>query len=264
MNNEEQRSGHDDLAGEAATFWESHYRQREQIWSGNPNPQLVSEAIGLTPGKALDVGCGEGADAHWLAERGWQVTAVDISTVAIQRGAARAAERGAAVAQRIEWLVADITHWTPAEARYDLVSAQYFQLPKAPREVIFRRLAAAVAPGGTLLTSAITRQTCRPSRARCRQNSSSTPPTWPLSSTRTNGRSLSRRPDHDPRLAPLAAPSHCTMPCCGRSDAPNPRLTPSRLPAERTNLWPLIPLALRPSSFFVTGPLRPLHPQRKR
>jgi 2-polyprenyl-3-methyl-5-hydroxy-6-metoxy-1,4-benzoquinol methylase len=157
VNNEEQRSNHQDPAGEpsptseATRFWENHYGQRDQVWSGNPNPQLIGEATALIPGKALDVGCGEGADAIWLAERGWQVTAIDISTVAIARGAARAAELGAVIAQRIDWQQGDLAQWTPAEARYDLVSVQFFHLPKEQRDAIFRRLAAAVAPGGTLL-----------------------------------------------------------------------------------------------------------------
>lgn len=157
MSNDERRKSHEDHSvergdtSEAERFWEDHYRQREQIWSGNPNPQLVSEAIGLTPGTALDVGCGEGADAIWLAERGWRVTAVDISAIAIQRGVARAAELGTAVARRIDWFQGDLSQWSPGAARYDLVSAQFLHLPKEPRETIFRRLAAAVAPRGTLL-----------------------------------------------------------------------------------------------------------------
>src|SRR5579859_3036709 len=84
-------------------YWEERYRSSNALWSGNPNPQLVSEATDLAPGSALDVGCGEGADAIWLADRGWLVTAVDISTVALERGAARAREAGPAVAKRITW-----------------------------------------------------------------------------------------------------------------------------------------------------------------
>jgi len=140
----------DGAMGEA--FWNERYRSRDALWSGNPNPQLVAEAADLVPGTALDVGCGEGADAIWLAERGWRVTAVDFSVVALERGAAQAAERGAAVARRIDWRHEDLTAWVPAEASYDLVSAQFFlHLPKEPREAIFRVLAASVAPGGSLL-----------------------------------------------------------------------------------------------------------------
>lgn len=132
-------------------FWDERYRSSSALWSGHPNPNLVTEAAGLAPGSALDVGCGEGADAIWLAGHGWQVTAVDISTVALARGAARAGQAGADIAQRITWLHADLTRWVPAAACYDLVSVQFMQLPAGPRDSLFRRLAASVAPGGCLL-----------------------------------------------------------------------------------------------------------------
>ncbi len=133
-------------------FWDTRYRSRSELWSGQPNPQLVAHASELGPGTALDVGCGEGADAIWLAERGWHVTALDVSPVALGRGAKRAAEIGADVAQRIDWLHEDLLTWTGLEAAsYDLVSAQFVHLPKEPRDALFRLLAASVAPGGTLL-----------------------------------------------------------------------------------------------------------------
>jgi SAM-dependent methyltransferase len=135
------------LFGEAA--WEERYRARAAIWSGRPNAQLVAEASGLTAGAALDVGSGEGADAIWLAEHGWRVTALDISTVAIER--ARGHAEAAGVADRIEWVHADVTTWVPPEGRFDLVSAHFMHLPEARRRVLHDRLAAAVAPGGTLL-----------------------------------------------------------------------------------------------------------------
>jgi SAM-dependent methyltransferase len=134
-----------------AEFWDERYRSSGALWSGEANPQLVREAADLVPGRALDAGCGEGADAIWLAERGWRVTAVDFSSVALQRGAARATEIGAGVAQRIDWIHADLVDWVPAGACYDLVSAQFMHLPKEPREALFGRLAAAVTPGGSLL-----------------------------------------------------------------------------------------------------------------
>jgi SAM-dependent methyltransferase len=133
------------------SFWEERYRSRIAVWSGNPNAQLVQEAGGLVPGAALDVGCGEGADAIWLAERGWHVSAIDVSATALERGAARAREMGTEVDRRIEWLRRDLMEWAPAEAYYDLVSVQFMQLPSAQRESLFARLAASVAPGGTLL-----------------------------------------------------------------------------------------------------------------
>ncbi len=132
-------------------FWDERYLSSSTLWSGNPNPQLITEAAGLAPGTALDVGCGEGADAIWLAEHGWRVTAVDLSSVALERGASHALEVGADVARKITWLHADLTEWAPASAFYDLVSAQFMHLPRYQREVLHRRLAEAVTPGGTLL-----------------------------------------------------------------------------------------------------------------
>jgi SAM-dependent methyltransferase len=132
-------------------FLDERYRSSSALWSGNPNPQLVTEAADLAPGAALDVGCGEGADAIWLAQRGWRVTAVDLSGVALERSTAHALEAGVEVAERIDWLHADLTGWMPGAATYDLVSAQFMHLPKDPREALFRRLAASVSPGGTLL-----------------------------------------------------------------------------------------------------------------
>jgi SAM-dependent methyltransferase len=131
-----------------ASFWDERYRSADGIWSGDPNPQLVAEVSGLAPGTALDVGCGEGADAVWLAERGWHVTAIDISGVALER--ARKAAANAGVTERIDWRKGDIATWTP-ERSYDLVSAQFMQLAPPLRDAVFRRLAAAVAICGTLL-----------------------------------------------------------------------------------------------------------------
>jgi SAM-dependent methyltransferase len=132
-------------------FWDQRYRSHPAVWSGNPNLHLVNQAADLTPGTALDVGAGEGADALWLAGRGWQVTATDISTVALERGASHAREVGADVAARIEWLHADVTSWVPEPMAYDLVSSHFLHLPKNQREQVFLRLAASVAAGGTLL-----------------------------------------------------------------------------------------------------------------
>ena len=133
-------------------FWDTRYSSRSELWSGRPNVQLLAHASELDAGTALDVGCGEGADAIWLAQRGWHVTALDVSPVALQRGARRAAEIGADVARRIGWLHEDLLTWKgPKPASYDLVSAQFMHLPKEPREALFRLLTVSVAPGGTLL-----------------------------------------------------------------------------------------------------------------
>ena len=132
-------------------FWDERYGSQAALWSGNPNAHLVAEAHALAPGTALDVGAGEGADAIWLATRGWRVTAVDISTVALERAAGHAGHAGAAIAERVHWLHQDVLDWDPPHDRYGLVSAQYMQLPPEPRRALFDRLASAVAPGGTLL-----------------------------------------------------------------------------------------------------------------
>jgi SAM-dependent methyltransferase len=132
-------------------FWDERYRSSNRVWSGNPNPHLVDQAEGLSPGTALDVGSGEGADAIWLAEHGWDVTAVDISEVALERAAENAAKLGSDTAARIAWLHEDVLAWDPGSERYDLVSAQFMHLPKPERTDLFRRLGRAVAAGGTLL-----------------------------------------------------------------------------------------------------------------
>jgi SAM-dependent methyltransferase len=145
---------HEDGPTEVVTseaFWDQRYQSSSNLWSGHVNTHLVTEVSDLSPGVALDVGCGEGADAIWLAEQGWQVTAVDVSSVALERGAVHALEVGADVAKRITWLHADLTEWIPAAASYDLVSAQFLHLPKDQREVLHRQLAESVAPGGILL-----------------------------------------------------------------------------------------------------------------
>ncbi|NKX49398.1 class I SAM-dependent methyltransferase [Arthrobacter deserti] len=137
------------MNGTAEDFWDSFYRGRAQVWSGRPNQSLVREAGRLVPGSALDLGCGEGADAIWLAQQGWTVTAIDISAVALARAAAHAGELG--VAGLISWQQHDLADWTPA-ASYDLLSAQFLHSPvEFAREAVLRTAAGAVAPGGTLL-----------------------------------------------------------------------------------------------------------------
>ncbi len=135
---------------EAQQFWDERYRSHHhQLWSGEPNRYLVSELSGLAPGTALDAGCGEGADAIWLATRGWRVTGVDVSSVALERAAAAAAEKQ--VAERVDWQHADLADFDPDGGRYDLVTSHYLHLPAADRVPLFDRLAAAVRPGGSLL-----------------------------------------------------------------------------------------------------------------
>jgi len=127
--------------------WDHRYRA-EPMWSGNPNGTLVEEAQALTPGRALDVGAGEGGDAIWLAERGWTVTASDISALALARVAAVAERRRVGV----ECRQVDANALDAVEAgAFDLVSAQYASIPRTPDGRAVRNLLEAVAPGGRLL-----------------------------------------------------------------------------------------------------------------
>ncbi|MET9558437.1 class I SAM-dependent methyltransferase [Streptomyces sp. NPDC006645] len=130
-----------------AQHWDDMYRSSDQVSSGNPNPVLVSEVAELPPGRALDVGCGEGADALWLARRGWQVTAIDISATALQRAAGSAAD----AQERITWTQADLNTTPPPAGAFDLVSLQYFPLRHRAGHTTLHHLLDAVAPGGTLL-----------------------------------------------------------------------------------------------------------------
>jgi SAM-dependent methyltransferase len=125
-------------------FWDDLYRTKDKLWSGAPNGLLVAEAGDLPPGQALDLGCGEGGDALWLAGRGWLVTAVDISQVALERAAAMAGDA------KVSWTHADLATFTPPAASFDLVSSMYGAFPYADDRSL-RAAIAAVAPGGTLL-----------------------------------------------------------------------------------------------------------------
>jgi SAM-dependent methyltransferase len=133
-----------------AQFWDARYASADSIWSGNPNPHLL-DLVRARSGQALDVGCGEGADAVWLAARGFEVTAVDVSVIALRRGAERAQATGSDLAARITWQAVDALSWEPAPAQFDVVSAQFMHLPRAEREALHRALANAVRPGGQLI-----------------------------------------------------------------------------------------------------------------
>ena len=111
----------------------------------------MAQTADLAPGEALEAGCGEGADAIWLARQGWTVTAVDVSAVALERGAGYAAAAGDEIARRVTWQREDLLSWDPGPERFDLVSAQFMYAPAGELEPMHRRLAAAVRPGGTLL-----------------------------------------------------------------------------------------------------------------
>lgn len=127
--------------------WDRRYSDREQLWSGQPNSALVTEVAGLQPGRVLDVGCGEGADAIWLASAGWEVTGLEVSGVALERAAEHALDVGVA----IHWIHAGLAEAALVPASFDLVSAQYPALQRTPDAAAERALLAAVKPGGVLL-----------------------------------------------------------------------------------------------------------------
>lgn len=134
-------------AGQRAE-WDARYSEQDgQMWSGRPNGRLVAEVAELAPGRALDVGCGEGADAVWLASRGWTVTGIDVSDVAVRRAQAAADTAGVTV----EWVCGDALQTPLPSGSYDLVSLQYPALPKAAGEAAVRALLHTVRPGGLLL-----------------------------------------------------------------------------------------------------------------
>jgi SAM-dependent methyltransferase len=134
---------------DAQEHWEQHYGARERIWSGRVNARLAEAVEPLRPGRALDLGCGEGADALWLAYRGWRVVAVDVSHTALQRAAADALYRG--LERRIDFQWRDLSDSFP-EGTFDLVAAHYLHSPvRLDREHVLRRAAEAVAAGGLLL-----------------------------------------------------------------------------------------------------------------
>jgi SAM-dependent methyltransferase len=134
---------------ETKRHWEQHYGERERIWSGRVNVQFADVVGDLTPGRALDLGCGEGADSVWLAERGWTVVAVDISDTALGRAREAASARG--VADRIEFAQRDLSEGLP-EGSFDLISSQFLH-SKVPldRETILASAAVALLPGGVLV-----------------------------------------------------------------------------------------------------------------
>ena len=117
------------------------------MWSADPNEFVVTELEHLAPGRALDLACGEGRNAIWLALQGWTVTGVDFSEVALDKARHLAATRNVT----IQWNLADVTEYTPLGEQFDLVIVMYLHLPAPQRRVVFERAAAAVAPGGTLL-----------------------------------------------------------------------------------------------------------------
>jgi SAM-dependent methyltransferase len=127
--------------------WDRRYRGTELVWTAQPNRFVVEELQGLPPGRALDLGSGEGRNAVWLAERGWQVTAVDFSPVALDKARRLAQARGVTV----DWVLADLYGYQPEPGAYHLVLVAYLHLSPLERVAVLAGAVAALAPGGTLL-----------------------------------------------------------------------------------------------------------------
>jgi SAM-dependent methyltransferase len=131
---------------ERRALWDERHRERE-IESDGPDSTLVAQVSGMTPGRAMDVACGSGTNAVWLAARGWRVTGVDWSAVALEKARARAARAGV----EVTWIEADLLEWTPPPGSVDLVTVLYLHLVPDERRVAYAAVARAVAPGGHLL-----------------------------------------------------------------------------------------------------------------
>jgi SAM-dependent methyltransferase len=127
--------------------WNARHGEAGLLFGGEPNRFLVAEASGLSPGRALDLACGSGRNAVWLAQQGWSVVGADFSDVALERARGLAAERGVDV----EWVEADLRGWEPPPRAFDLVVVLYLQVPADELQPIMRRAAGSVDAGGTML-----------------------------------------------------------------------------------------------------------------
>jgi 2-polyprenyl-3-methyl-5-hydroxy-6-metoxy-1,4-benzoquinol methylase len=126
--------------------WNERYRTPRLVWTAEPNRFLRELGHELAPGRALDLACGEGRNALWLAEQGWTVTGVDFAGVGLEKAHRHAAERQV----EVDWIEADLRAWQPPAAAFDLVVLLYLHLPASEMDPVLRAAAAAVAPGGTL------------------------------------------------------------------------------------------------------------------
>jgi len=127
--------------------WDHRYKSNDLVWGWEPNQLLVQEVDGLAPGRALDMACGEGRNAIWLASQGWQSTGVDFSPEGLKKGQQMAAEQGLPV----EWIEADLREWQPPESAYDLIVSLYVHMPPSELSKVHKKVIEALAPGGTIL-----------------------------------------------------------------------------------------------------------------
>jgi SAM-dependent methyltransferase len=130
--------------------WDERYGGDELVWTSTPNEFLVSEVTDLPAGRAVDLACGEGRNAVWLAEQGWKVTGVDFSPVGLAKAQRMAESRHVDV----RWVESAVEDWTAPPDGFDLVALFYLQLPNPQRSVALTAAAASVAPAGTLLVVA--------------------------------------------------------------------------------------------------------------
>ena len=133
--------------------WDERHGQHE-IESEAPDATLVAQVSPLAPGRALDLACGSGTNAVWLAQAGWQVTGVDWSAVALEK----ARNRAARAEVEVEWIQADLLDWQPAQSAFDLVTVLFLHLVPEERRAVYAAAARAVAPGGRLLVIGHDRQ----------------------------------------------------------------------------------------------------------
>jgi len=133
--------------GFAREDWNARYAASELLWTAEPNRRFASEVEDLEPGRALDLACGEGRNAVWLAERGWRTTGVDFSDVALAKAERLAASRGV----EVEWVLADVLEHEPERGAFELVAVLYLQLPHEQLAEVLHTSVGALAPGGTLV-----------------------------------------------------------------------------------------------------------------
>ena len=133
--------------GFAREDWNARYAASELLWTAEPNRRFANEVEDLEPGRALDLACGEGRNAVWLAERGWRTTGVDFSDVALAKAERLAASRGV----EVDWVHADVLEHEPERGAFDLVAVLYLQLPHEQLAEVLRTSVGALAPGGTLV-----------------------------------------------------------------------------------------------------------------
>lgn len=133
-----------------AEAWDQRYAAAALVWSAEPNRFVAQECADLAPGRAVDLAAGEGRNAIWLAGRGWRVTAVDFSAVALEKGARLTEAATGSTAGQLDWVVGDATQWRSPEP-VDLVVVAYLQLPAEQRRAAVRNAVGSLRPGGTLV-----------------------------------------------------------------------------------------------------------------